>query len=66
MYLQFQKEGIFMFRKIKNMVKEKGVRNTLDYLINEDFSDTQLNDLEEHHILNHGIPSLSLLYSFEE
>lgn len=55
-----------MLNKIKNMVKESGIRNTLDFLITEDFSDTQLKDLEDLHILNHGIPSLSLLYSFEE
>lgn len=55
-----------MLNKIKNMVQENGVRSTLYYLLNEDFSDTQLNDLEKNHILNHGIPSISLLCSFEE
>lgn len=66
MYLQFSKEGIFMLNQIKNMVKEVGVRDTLNYLISEDFSDTQLESLERNHILNHGIPSISLLCSFEE
>lgn len=55
-----------MLNQIKNMVKEVGVRDTLNYLISEDFSDTQLESLERSHILNHGIPSISLLYSFEE
>lgn len=55
-----------MLNEIKNMVKKVGVRDTLNYLISEDFSDTQLASLEKYHILNHGIPSLSLLCSFEE
>lgn len=55
-----------MLNQIKNMVKKVGVRDTLNYLISEDFSDTQLESLERNHILNHGIPSISLLCSFEE
>ena len=51
---------------IKNMVQKSGIRNTLNYLWTENFSDSQLEDLESHHILNHGIPSMSVLCFFEK
>lgn len=55
-----------MIKLIKNMVKENGIRSTLNYLITEQFSDEELRSLEDSHILNHGLPSISLLYSFEK
>lgn len=55
-----------MLNQIKNMVKENGIRKTLTYLTTNDFSEKELKDLENCHILNMGFPSVSLLYSFEE
>ena len=59
-----KREGIFMLNLVKNMVKENGIRKTLNYLTTNEFSEKELKDLENCHILNMGIPSLSLLYSF--
>lgn len=55
-----------MLNQIKNMVKENGIRKTLNYLTTYEFSEKELKDLEDCHILNMGIPSVSLLYSFEK